>query len=207
MSLKHGKPAGDDPWDAWTLEWATTSPPPSYNFETIPTVHSRRPLWDLKHPDDPGLEIRMRTVTCAETRTWHATAARRYRSRTWPRLPPAVPAEQTVLTSRQVGHGRLPAVGSGVLQHADHGLRHLSWASDIVRPNAGEVLSLPLVHLHDRSACCPAARRSTWPTSRTASRRPRAVSARWWAATIGLGDAFLLGTAYEWHDLIVKHRI
>ena len=44
---------GRRPWDAWTLEWATTSPPPSYNFETIPTVHSRRPLWDLKHPDDP----------------------------------------------------------------------------------------------------------------------------------------------------------
>jgi cytochrome c oxidase subunit 1 len=52
-SLKHGKPAGDDPWDAWTLEWATASPPPSYNFETIPEVRSRRPLWDLKHPDDP----------------------------------------------------------------------------------------------------------------------------------------------------------
>jgi cytochrome c oxidase subunit 1 len=53
VSLFKGKPAGDDPWDAWTLEWTTTSPPPSYNFETIPTVHSRRPLWDLKHPDDP----------------------------------------------------------------------------------------------------------------------------------------------------------
>ena len=52
-SLQNGAPAGDDPWDAWTLEWATTSPPPSYNFETIPTVKSRRPLWDLKHPDDP----------------------------------------------------------------------------------------------------------------------------------------------------------
>jgi cytochrome c oxidase subunit 1 len=52
-SLRKGKPAGDDPWNAWTLEWATTSPPPSYNFEEIPTVQSRRPLWDLKHPDDP----------------------------------------------------------------------------------------------------------------------------------------------------------
>ena len=52
-SLWLGKPAGDNPWKAWTLEWATTSPPPSYNFETIPTVHSRRPLWDLQHPDDP----------------------------------------------------------------------------------------------------------------------------------------------------------
>ncbi len=53
VSLRHGKPAGDDPWDAWTLEWKTTSPPPSYNFEETPTVHSRRPLWDIKHPEDP----------------------------------------------------------------------------------------------------------------------------------------------------------
>ena len=53
VSLRRGKPAGADPWDAWTLEWATTSPPPSYNFETLPVVTSRRPLWDLKHPDDP----------------------------------------------------------------------------------------------------------------------------------------------------------
>jgi cytochrome c oxidase subunit 1 len=52
-SLRHGRPAGDDPWDAWTLEWSTTSPPPAYNFTVVPTVHSRRPLWDLKHPDDP----------------------------------------------------------------------------------------------------------------------------------------------------------
>ena len=52
-SLRHGRPAGADPWDAWTLEWATTSPPPAYNFEVVPTVHSRRPLWDVKHPDDP----------------------------------------------------------------------------------------------------------------------------------------------------------
>jgi cytochrome c oxidase subunit 1 len=53
VSLWTGKPAGDDPWDGWTLEWMTTSPPPSYNFESIPVVASRRPLWDLKHPDDP----------------------------------------------------------------------------------------------------------------------------------------------------------
>ena len=52
-SLRHGKVAGNDPWDAWTLEWGTTSPPPVYNFENIPVVRSRRPLWDLKHPEDP----------------------------------------------------------------------------------------------------------------------------------------------------------
>jgi cytochrome c oxidase subunit I len=52
-SLYRGKVAGNDPWDAWTLEWATASPPPAYNFATDPVVQSRRPLWDLKHPEDP----------------------------------------------------------------------------------------------------------------------------------------------------------
>ncbi len=52
-SLRKGAVAGNDPWDAWTLEWATTSPPPEHNFDTAPTVGSRRPLWDLKHPEDP----------------------------------------------------------------------------------------------------------------------------------------------------------
>jgi cytochrome c oxidase subunit 1 len=52
-SLRKGQPAGNDPWDAWTLEWATSSPPPEYNFAEIPVVRSRRPLWDLKHPTDP----------------------------------------------------------------------------------------------------------------------------------------------------------
>lgn len=52
-SLKEGDKAGDDPWDAWTLEWAATSPPPEYNFEKLPVVRSSRPLWDLKHPEDP----------------------------------------------------------------------------------------------------------------------------------------------------------
>jgi cytochrome c oxidase subunit 1 len=48
-----GEKAGPDPWDAWTLEWATSSPPPEYNFAVDPVVSSRRPLWDLKHPEDP----------------------------------------------------------------------------------------------------------------------------------------------------------
>jgi cytochrome c oxidase subunit I len=56
VSYWRGEIAGDDPWDAWTLEWATSSPPPPYNFEELPEVHSRRPLWDLKHPDDPDWE-------------------------------------------------------------------------------------------------------------------------------------------------------
>jgi len=45
-SLKRGELAGPNPWFANTLEWATTSPPPDYNFETLPTVTGRDPLWD-----------------------------------------------------------------------------------------------------------------------------------------------------------------
>jgi cytochrome c oxidase subunit 1 len=52
-SYFNGKAAGNDPWDAWTLEWSTSSPPTEYNFAQIPIVKSRRPLWDIKHPEDP----------------------------------------------------------------------------------------------------------------------------------------------------------
>ena len=52
-SYSRGAHAGGDPWDAWTLEWSVPSPPPAYNFASIPTIRSRRPLWDLKHLDDP----------------------------------------------------------------------------------------------------------------------------------------------------------
>jgi cytochrome c oxidase subunit I+III len=47
-SLLRGKPAGPDPWSAPTLEWATTSPPPAYNFAVIPAVSSPYPMWDLE---------------------------------------------------------------------------------------------------------------------------------------------------------------
>jgi len=45
-SLQLGAPAGDNPWNASTLEWATSSPPPPYNFAQIPVVRSRDPLWE-----------------------------------------------------------------------------------------------------------------------------------------------------------------
>jgi cytochrome c oxidase subunit I len=53
-SLKGGEPAGDNPWNAPTLEWATSSPPPAYNFAQIPPVpiRSRHPLWDLREHDE-----------------------------------------------------------------------------------------------------------------------------------------------------------
>jgi cytochrome c oxidase subunit I len=47
---RRGPIAGNDPWRAGTLEWSIPSPPPEYNFASIPRVTSRLPLWDVRSP-------------------------------------------------------------------------------------------------------------------------------------------------------------
>jgi cytochrome c oxidase subunit I len=49
-SSKRGALAGNNPWQGWTLEWATTSPPPEHNFDAVPPVNGRRPLYRSLHP-------------------------------------------------------------------------------------------------------------------------------------------------------------
>ncbi len=51
-SRHDGELAGEDPWDARTLEWAIPSPPPHYNFVEIPVVHGRDAFWEQKYPDE-----------------------------------------------------------------------------------------------------------------------------------------------------------
>ena len=76
VSLLVGKRAGDNPWGGESLEWATSSPPPQYNFAVIPTIRSRHPLWEQPelaasvHPDagpwpdvDPERQDRAIVVT------------------------------------------------------------------------------------------------------------------------------------------------
>jgi cytochrome c oxidase subunit 1 len=53
VSLRRREPAGDDPWGGHTLEWATSSPPPRHNFDTLPAVRSYAPLYDLRHAPEP----------------------------------------------------------------------------------------------------------------------------------------------------------
>ncbi len=53
-SLRHGARAGANPWNGPSLEWATASPPPPYNFVVIPTVGSRYPLWESQMTGQTG---------------------------------------------------------------------------------------------------------------------------------------------------------
>jgi len=56
-SMKNGLPAGDNPWDASSLEWITTSPPAVHNFDKTPTVYSDRPVWEKNHGPGPGYSL------------------------------------------------------------------------------------------------------------------------------------------------------
>ena len=62
-SLKKGKIAGNNPWDAPTLEWAIPSPPPVFNFVTLPVITNRDPLWAEKygidHSGDDHINVRL----------------------------------------------------------------------------------------------------------------------------------------------------
>jgi cytochrome c oxidase subunit I len=48
VSLRNREPAGNDPWEGQTLEWATTSPPPRYNFRSLPKISSYAPVLDRR---------------------------------------------------------------------------------------------------------------------------------------------------------------
>lgn len=56
-SLKQPRAVKNNPWEAWTLEWYPASPPPLKNFEELPPIHSRRPLWDLANPENPDKRL------------------------------------------------------------------------------------------------------------------------------------------------------
>lgn len=64
--FRRGEAAGDDPWDAHTLEWATSSPPPSNNFAGLYAVTSPEPLLDLKSSETQSSETQSSEPTSSE---------------------------------------------------------------------------------------------------------------------------------------------
>ncbi|GAB6850113.1 cytochrome c oxidase subunit I [Paraburkholderia kururiensis] len=63
VSLRHGQRAGNNPWDAPTLEWSVTSPPPPYNFAVLPFVASRHPLWESRMDEPDARHARSQLET------------------------------------------------------------------------------------------------------------------------------------------------
>ena len=61
-------PAGNNPWDAHTLEWFTTSPPPHHNYTHLPPIRSERPTWDYNHPDALAVPHGLAAEAAARTR-------------------------------------------------------------------------------------------------------------------------------------------
>ena len=64
-SYVKGVPAGNDPWDARTLEWAIPSPPPEHNFDEIPHITHRDQVWFDKYGDGHGDAAQLRKTSAA----------------------------------------------------------------------------------------------------------------------------------------------
>ncbi|MFN2637793.1 MAG: cytochrome c oxidase subunit I [Gemmatimonadaceae bacterium] len=73
VSRKRGPIAGANPWDAGTLEWSTSSPPPPYNFAVIPTIGSRHPLWEDRLDEGSGRSVLREGPLLANGRETFAT--------------------------------------------------------------------------------------------------------------------------------------
>ncbi|HET7412512.1 MAG TPA: cbb3-type cytochrome c oxidase subunit I [Pararhizobium sp.] len=74
-SLKRGRIAGPNPWDASTLEWSINSPPPPYNFAVVPVVASRHPLWESRLQGGAGESSTRRGIVLDDGKEALATTA------------------------------------------------------------------------------------------------------------------------------------
>src|SRR6266545_758249 len=62
LTLRRKDRDEENPWDANSLEWYTSSPPPAHNFDSLPEIHSERPLFDLKHADELAVHTEATTT-------------------------------------------------------------------------------------------------------------------------------------------------
>lgn len=171
-SLRGGEVAGPNPWHGFTLEWATTSPPPEENFDRVPPIRSRRPVWDLDHPDDPDWKIER---TADDTRAAGVTASK-------PKL-----AYAFFIASEAMFFIMLLA--AFVVLNQKQGSQ-----------NAGDSLDVRRTGLFTVALLASSA--TAWLAERALRRDARRSFFAWLGITIALGAVFLSGQAIEYAGLL-----
>jgi cytochrome c oxidase subunit 1/cytochrome c oxidase subunit I+III len=172
-SLRRGEVAGDNPWDAWTLEWATTSPPPHDNFREVPPIHGRRPLWDLAHPDakDAG----------------HGTSSGEAK--------PERPMDKGAIA---VWSFIASEAGFFLILIVAYVFFNLRGAG--TGPSAASVLDVKKTGAF--TACLFASSFTLWLSEKNLEKHAHAAAARWLFVTIALGATFMVGQASEYLGLL-----
>jgi cytochrome c oxidase subunit I len=171
-SLRRGRAAGDNPWNAWTLEWATSSPPPEENFRLVPPVRGRRPLWDLAHPRPAD----------------HAPAPARARGRVAAEIGGPELGMLTFIASEAVFFVIL-IIAYGYYHEAARTGALAARALDPIRAGVNTLFLL-------------ASSATMWLAGKSLARGNPPASLGWVAATILLGAVFLFGQVREWTGLI-----
>jgi cytochrome c oxidase subunit 1/cytochrome c oxidase subunit I+III len=180
ISLRRGQDAGDNPWQAWTLEWATTSPPPPHNFAQVPPIHGRRPLWDLDHQEDPD---------------WKAEEGR---------PPREMPLQGRAISKPKLGMFLFVGSESVFFLMLILAFLYFHGANATHPPNART--SLDPLRTGIFTICLLASSGTLWLAERSASRASRAGMGLWLLFTIALGAAFLIGQVLEYAGLFY-HRV
>ncbi len=132
-SLRFGAPAGPDPWLANTLEWATDSPPPEYNFPMVPTVRSVNPNWDDADRREDAERLERGELVLDETHEALATTVLDADADQVLEMPPESPwplvltlALALVFVMLLVGHNYVAALAGGLVAvalagwHSEH---------------------------------------------------------------------------------------
>jgi cytochrome c oxidase subunit I+III len=171
-SRRRGALAGDNPWEAWTLEWGTTSPPPPHNFSEVPPVRGRRPLWDLAHADDAGADAARNANDGADHGTFDGSAVA-----VWA----FIASEGGFFLILILTYLYFNAALAG-------GAR-----------SAGATLDVRTAGVF--TACLVASSISAWRAEKALERDERAGALAWLGATVSLGVVFLAGQAREYVGL------
>jgi cytochrome c oxidase subunit 1/cytochrome c oxidase subunit I+III len=184
-SFHKGKFAGDNPWEGWSLEWATSSPPPDDNFTLVPPIKGRRPLWNLAHPNQ---EISGRkTSTDADQRV---TQAKEWQILKWMSENPSRACMAMFLASESIFF--ITLIAAFIFFHR---VKDGPTAHETLHPLSTFMYSLFLF----------ASSFTAWRAGVGADWR-QVNRVKWWLlGTIALGTTFLLFQGREFTNLVHQH--